>query len=261
MPHLAITGASVGIGRATTIALADRFDRITLLGRSPDRHRDVLGTIPHADLVECDLASLASVATAVDAVEGDIDVIITNAGVAGVRGITQDGFELHFGVNHLAHFLLVTSLAARIADRVVVVSSAAFEDAAGIDWSRVQRKTTSLTGFEEYRQSKLANVWFARELNHRTGIPTHIVHPGMVASQIWRRVPQPFRALMNRRLLTPEQGAQTSVHAATGTGLEPAGYLSNSRPRRIPDVGLDAEGAAELWDRSESWVARFVEDT
>ena len=256
-----ITGASRGIGRATVVALAPSFDRITLVGRSRQRHAPVLGQVPHASHVECDLSSLASVANAVTAIDGDADVVIANAGVAGVRGVTADGFEIHFGVNHLAHHLLVTNLSARIRDRVIVVSSEAQRDASGVDYERVRGRTRSLTGFEEYRQSKLANVWFGRRLAARSGVPGHVVHPGMTATDIWNRVPQPFRALMTRRMIPPEQGAATSVWAATAPGLAPGGYFARSMPRDPGAVATDDDAATELWERSDTWVSEFRERT
>lgn len=258
MPHLAITGASVGIGRATVDALADHFDRITLIGRSAQRHREALASIPHASLVECELSSLESTRRAAASIEGSVDVFIANAGIAGHRGVTSDGFEIHFGVNHLGHHLLATALGDRITDRLVVVSSAAFERAEGIDWDRVRTRTRSLTGFAEYAESKLANVWFAREFARRTGRPAHVVHPGVVASEIWRRIPRIVRPLVTRGMLSPTEGARASVRAATAAEFDDESYLTPSRPRAIPDVGLDAAGASELWERSEQWIADRV---
>ena len=66
--------------------------------------------------------------------------------------------------------------------------------------------------------SKLCNVLFAQELARRTadrGVTTYALHPGVVASDIWRRVPWPARSLMTARMLTTEQGAATSLYCAT----------------------------------------------
>lgn len=256
---MVITGASRGIGRAIALRLAPSFDRITIVGRSRERHEPVLRQIRHASLVECDLSSLGEVANAADAIEGRVDLVVANAAVAGIRGISADGFEIHFAVNHLAHHLLVTRLADRIDGRVVVVSSEAQRDATGVDYDRVRRRTRSLTGFEEYRQSKLANVWFARRLGPEVGVHAVSVHPGMTATAIWDRVPQPFRSVMKRRMIGPDEAAAGVAWAATAPGLDDGGYVARGTPTDPGPVARDDLAAAELWERTTSWLAPFEE--
>lgn len=212
-----------------------------------------------ADLIECDLSSLRSVADAASAVEGPVDVVLTNAGVAGQRAITTDGFEIHFGVNHLAHHLLVTSLVDRIRDRVVIVSSNAHYDSAGVDLDGVDRSTRSVTGFPEYRDSKLANVLFGRELARRSPFGVHVVHPGLTATDIWRRIPWPIRPLFTRRMATANQGADTPVWACVEAGLETGGYFARRTLRDPSPQAMDDAAAAELWKRSETWVEPYRE--
>ena len=114
-----ITGANTGIGRVTAQALAQAGATVMLLCRSEEKTRPAMAAIeaavPGAKLVfvPCDLTSLASVESAAAQVLGadrPISLLVNNAGVAGVRGITADGFELAFGTNHLAHFLLTERL-------------------------------------------------------------------------------------------------------------------------------------------------------
>lgn len=245
--------------------LGAHFPKMTLVGRDPDRHRSVLEDLTRqgieARLVECDLQSLDSVARAVSEVEGSLDVIVANAGVAGRRGVTDDGFELHFGVNHLAHHLLVTGLADRIQDRVVVVSSNAHYDSDGLDLSAVRDRTESFTGLPEYRDSKLANVMFGRELARRTGLTTHIVHPGVVATEIWRRIPWPIRPLVTRRMASPEDGADTPAWAATEDGLVSGGYYARRTLWEPSPHAQDETASSALWERSEEWVEPFREQT
>ena len=114
--HALITGANTGIGLTAAIALAQRGAQLTLACRDADRAsaaretiRDAVGgDCPRVELLSLDLSSLAKVrdaaATFLDRGE-PIDVLINNAGLAGRRGATRDGFELAFGVNHLGHFL------------------------------------------------------------------------------------------------------------------------------------------------------------
>lgn len=268
MSHLLITGASAGIGRATALDLASTFSHITIIGRNPVRHDDLLRRLrsegADASLVECDLMSLEEVSEAAARARtatATIDVLIANAGVAGARGVTRDGFEVHFGVNHLAHHLLVTELADRIGDRVVVVSSNAHYESAGIRLDRVQERTKSLTGFAEYQGSKLANVLFGRELGRRFPFASHIVHPGVTATRIWRRIPWPIRPLVTRRMATPAEGADTVTWAATAHGLESGGYYA-ARKRHEPSAqAQDDEAAITLWEQTEEWLSPFRRST
>ncbi|HVR33959.1 MAG TPA: SDR family NAD(P)-dependent oxidoreductase [Acidimicrobiia bacterium] len=260
MAHLVITGASAGIGRAAVVGLATAFSHITIIGRDRSRHAPVLADLQtrgvRAALVECDLGSLGQVAAVVSALTtaDPVDVLIANAGVGGQRGITDDGFEIHFGINHLAHHLLVTELADRITDRVVVVSSNAHHDSKGLDLAKVQRRTPSLTGFREYRDSKLANVLAGREMSRRFGFKTHIVHPGMTATDIWRRIPWPVRPLLTRRMATSEEGADTPMWAATAAGLESGGYYARRTLQSPSSDALDEDAARQLWEKSDAWV-------
>src|SRR5205807_4776147 len=100
-----------------------------------------------------------------------LHVLINNAGVGGQRGITADGFEIQFGVNHLGHFLFTELLLDRIRasapSRIVIVSSQAHYQARGIDYEAVRKSTPGITGLGEYAVSKLCNVLHAQELARR----------------------------------------------------------------------------------------------
>jgi NAD(P)-dependent dehydrogenase (short-subunit alcohol dehydrogenase family) len=138
------------------------------------------------------------------------------------------------------------------------VASIAHYEAPGIDWEAVRRPTRSFTGMREYRVSKLANVLHARELAVRlegSGVSTYSLHPGTIASDIWRRVPWPLRPLMTRRMRTPEQGARTSIYCATsGEVADQTGrYYDDCRPRE-PAASVTDTLAAELWRRSCEWT-------
>lgn len=263
MAHLVITGASTGIGRAVAVGLADRFDRVTVVGRDPIRHQATLAAVAargaEPRLVEADLGSLRSVAQAASQIAEGVDVLVANAGVAGSRGTTEDGFERHFGVNHLAHHLLTTALADQIRQRVVVVSSNAHFEASGLNFDTVVAPTRSLTGMSEYRVSKLANVLFGRVLAERRPFVTAVVHPGVVATDIWRRIPWPIRPLVTRRMITPEQGAVAVIAAAVDAGVQSGGYYSRRELREPSRAARDDALAAELWERSENWVRPFRE--
>src|SRR5690349_2602583 len=201
--NVLITGASTGIGRATAIALARRGAALYLAGRSEERHADVLGVCRSAGAsvtyLPLELDSLVSVRACAErflALDVPLHVLINNAGLAGSRGLTREGFELTFGVNHLGHFLLTELLLERLKrsapSRIVILASSTHYQAKGVDWAALRAPTRSLTGMPEYRVSKLCNVLHAKELASRlaaSAVRTYAVHPGAVASDIWRNVP------------------------------------------------------------------------
>lgn len=273
--RVVITGANTGIGRVTAEELARRGAALVLAGRSEERTVPVVEAIRGAggvaEFVRLDLADLASVrggAAAVLALGGPIDRLINNAGLAGKRGVTADGFELAFGTNHLGHFLLTGLLLPALleaeAPRVVNVSSRSAFQARGIDFDAVRRRTRTITGLQEYAVSKLANVLFTRELARRfegQGLRTSCLHPGTIASEIWREVPPPFRQLMLRFMRTPEEGARTVLHCATSPDVledDNGAFYENCGVRRPPRLAEDAELAAELWERSVGWTGAFT---
>lgn len=264
---VAITGANIGIGRAVAEQLAARGASLRLLCRSLDKAAPVVKALElQTDVVAipCDLGSLASVrdaAAAILARDEALHVLVNNAGVGGQKGQTTDGFELHFGVNHLGHFLLTKLLLDRLKAsapaRIVHVASGSHYKARGIDWSAVQQTTASVSGFPEYTVSKLANVLFNAELARRlegSGVTSYAVNPGRIATNIWQRVPWPIRPLMKMTMWSSERGAYSATRAATD--LEGSGHYFDKyaakKPASLP--ARDLALATELWSRSEQWV-------
>jgi retinol dehydrogenase 12 len=266
-----ITGGNTGIGLATATELARRGGKVYVACRSEAKGSHAVATIvaatgnPNVSFLPLDLADLASVRACADAflASGEpLHVLINNAGVAGQRGLTSDGFELTFGVNHLGHFALTTALLGRLADsgpaRVVTVSSDAHYQAKGIDFTVLRRRTAGVTGMGAYSVSKLCNVLFSQELARRLdGAPvtTYALHPGLVASDIWRRVPRPARGIVTRRMLTTEQGAATSLYCATAPELAgQTGRFYDEEKERAPSAVATRELGRILWERSEAWT-------
>jgi NAD(P)-dependent dehydrogenase (short-subunit alcohol dehydrogenase family) len=193
-----------------------------------------------------------------------LHLLINNAGLAAARGQTKQGFELAFGVNHLGHFLLTQLLLERInasaPARIVTVASKAHYRARGIDWEAVRAPTRSASGLREYQVSKLANVLFSAELARRlagSGVTTYSLHPGVVATEVWRSLPWPLDWLLKLALISPQQGAQTSLHCATAASAaaETGLYYDQCRPKWPSRVAQDATLAQDLWKRSAAWVA------
>ena len=178
--------------------------------------------------------------------------------------MTESGFELAFGTCHVGHFLLTQLLMEAIKQsapsRIVVVSSQAHRQAKGIDFTTVRKPTTSSMGLKEYAVAKLANVLFASELSKRlegTGVTTYSLHPGVVASDVWRSVPWPFDRLMKFFMLNTDDGAQTTLYCATHVETEKQSglYYDDSKLAPASDVAQDKVLAEALWKESEQWVS------
>lgn len=260
--NVMVTGPSSGIGKVTATALSRMGHHVVAAGRSRERIQPVIDAIEKdggsAQFLELDLASFASVRVAAsELIETNkpLDVLVNNAGVWRVKGKTADGFESHFGINHLGHFLLTQLLRPTFhpGTRIVNVSSAVHRRVHGIDFDSVTELTRSRSGVDEYGASKLANILFTSEMARRDPQwNTYAVHPGFVDTNIYPRSMRPFVKL---RLISAEAGAATSIWCATDESLadESGGYYRELT--RVPpsDAAQDADLAAELWERSEVW--------
>ncbi|MFZ4745035.1 MAG: SDR family oxidoreductase [Limnohabitans sp.] len=268
-----ITGGNIGIGRITAIELAKKGFQVVIAGRSLERTQPVLDHIKSlavdqpALFLPLDLASLASVrecARLFVQLNLPLHLLVNNAGVAGLKGLTKDGFEMTFGVNHLGHFLLTQLLLEKLKSsgpsRVVTVSSRAHKRAAGIDWDALCLPTSTWTGIREYAVSKLANLLFSAELAKRiqgTSVSTYALHPGVVDTEIWRAFPDWARPLLRLRgFLTPEEGARTTLHCAMHAPQKESGlYYADCKPMQPSALGQSSELSAALWERSEVWIS------
>ncbi|MGO9708761.1 MAG: SDR family oxidoreductase [Polyangiaceae bacterium] len=266
--NVIVTGANTGIGRVTAVELARKKARVFLACRSEERTRPVLEEIAaiggNAELLKLDLADLASVRAAADSFlkRGEpLSVLVNNAGLAGTHGLTKDGFEITFGTNHLGPYLftrlLLPALERAGEARVVNVSSQGHYRARGIDWDAARKPTRSTTAFDEYCVSKLANVLFSNELARRSGaIHSYSLHPGAVASDVWREVPWGLRQVVKLFMLSNEDGAKTSLYCATSDAVarETGKYYDDCREKQASKAARDPALAKELWDRSAEWV-------
>jgi retinol dehydrogenase-12 len=266
-----VTGANSGIGRETALALAGRGARVFLASRSEHKTRPVMDEIvtqtgnSGLEFLSLDLGDLASVRACANEFlqTGEpLHGLINNAGLAGQRGMTESGFELAFGTNYVGPFLLTGMLLDRLREsapaRIVNVSSIGHYRAPGIDYDAVRRPTKSFTGMPEYSVSKLGNVLHAQELARRLEadrVTTYSLHPGSIATDVWRRVPWPVRPLIKRRMRSPAEGAKTSLYCATSpeVAAESGHYYDDCR-RREPSPAATPQLAAELWDRSIVWL-------
>jgi dehydrogenase/reductase SDR family protein 13 len=269
-----VTGVNSGIGRAMVEALAARGGKVVLAARSAERTRPVLEAIrrahPAADarFIRVDVADLASVRRAADEFLADgrpLDVLVNNAGIAGTRALSPQGFDLTFATNHIGPFLLTNLLLPRLRAapraRIVNVSSVAHTRVKEMDWSTLERRTApKRSAFPEYAVTKLMNVLHAKELARRlegTAVTTYACHPGAVASNVWRAVPQPLQWFMKLFMLSNEEGAKTPLYCATAPELatQTGRYYDQCREVTPTRLARDPALAQELWSRTEAAIA------
>jgi len=265
-----VTGANSGIGRALVEALAARNGRVVLACRSEERTQPVLdalranhpaaaATFLHLDLA--DLSSVRKAAASFLAVGGRLDVLVNNAAVAGTRALSADGFDLTYATNHIGPFLLTNLLLPRLLEapegRIVNVASAAHRQADHIDWSLLDRRDTPRrSAFHDYGVTKLMNILHARELARRlvgTRVTTYSLHPGAVASNIYRAVPQPLQGFLKLFMMSNEHGAVTPLYCATAPELRGVSgrYYAHASELDPSKVAQDDGLARELWERTE----------
>ena len=217
-----------------------------------------------------DLADLASVRAFADGWEGDVDLLINNAGVmVPPLGRTAQGFELQFGTNHLGHFALTNLLLEHVTGRVVTVSSTGHRWGS-IDFDDLQWERKAYKASRAYGQSKLANLLFTSELQRRltaAGSPVlaTAAHPGYAATNLQfhsgRRVLDLISVVGNRVLAQDEAGgALPTLYAATAdvpgdSFAGPGGFMEQrGAPKLVgrSDAARDAAVARRLWDVSEA---------
>jgi len=269
-----VTGANSGIGRAMVEALAARGGNVVLAGRSEERTRPVLKAIRarhpavNAQFMPLDVSDLGSVRRAAEsflATDVPLDVLVNNAGIAGTHALSADGFDLTYATNHIGPFLLTNLLLPALQrapqGRIVNVSSIAHLQVKRIDWSVLERRATPRRSrFSDYAVTKLMNVLHAKELARRlagTRVTTYALHPGGVASNIWRALPQPVQWLIKLFLDSNEEGARTQLYCATAPELAAVTgrYYDKSREARCNPLADDEALAKELWVRTERAVS------
>jgi NAD(P)-dependent dehydrogenase (short-subunit alcohol dehydrogenase family) len=297
--NVVVTGGHVGLGLEITRALSKVGASITVGARNPDRAASALAGIERVEIGQLDLLDPTSIdAFATGYVDSGrpLHILVNNAGIMG-GGLVRDarGYESHFATNHLGHFQLTSGLlpALRAAHSARVVSaSSGGHRLSDIRWDD-PHFATGYDGMLAYGQSKTANVLFAVELDRRwaeDGIRGYAVHPGIViGTNLGNSVPEDEKRAMNlamgliddsgrpiidpdREKKTPQQGASTSVFAATSPLLAEIGgvYLKNNDISPLDDApstivfgtepivasdvvpyAVDPQSARRLWDLSE----------
>jgi len=284
-----VTGASTGIGLDTARALAASGASVTMAARDAEKLAAAADSLrerlPGAqiDTGVLDLASLDSVrgfAAGWLAGHDRLHLLVNNAGIMfAPYGQTAQGCELHFGTNHVGHFLLTNLLApALLADppaRIVNLSSGGHH-ASGIVWDDVNFERRDYDKMAAYGQSKTANVLFSVELDRRLaplGVHAYSVHPGLImTTELGRTMTRDdFEGMMAKAKASAdgggsgmppaksiEQGAATAVWAATAPELDAHGgaYLEDCHVSAAAPYATDPDDAARLWALSEQIVGQ-----
>ena len=281
-----VTGVSAGLGVETARALTAHGAHVVGAARDLDKARRATADIAGIELVELDLASLASVRACADrlnAAAKKFDIVIANAGImACPQEKTSDGFERQFGTNHLGHFVFVNRIAGLIKDggRLVNLTSGGhrYSDVV-LDDPNFER--TEYTPFAAYGRSKTANVLFAVEFDRRhrgRGVRAAAVHPGAIHTELARYMtPDVLKGLMTQieaaqkagvkglEFKSIPAGAATSVWAAVYAPADAVGgrYCEDCHVGEIAGpttsdgvstYAVDPENAKALWAKSEEMV-------
>jgi retinol dehydrogenase-12 len=267
-----VTGATSGIGEVAATELARRGARVVIVGRSSERCAATLERIRSStgatavESIVADLSSQAEVRRLADQVRercDRLDVLLNNAGGMFLdRRESPDGIELTLALNHLSYFLLTEQLLpllkASAPSRIVNVASDAHKGAS-IDFDDIQGRRR-YRGWRAYQQSKLANILFTYELARRlegTGVTVNTLHPGFVRTNFFADFTGwiGFITKLGASLIaiSPEAGAQTSIHLATSPEVASVSgqYFVKSRPARSSPQSHDRDAADRLWRLSE----------
>jgi NAD(P)-dependent dehydrogenase (short-subunit alcohol dehydrogenase family) len=274
LPHMTgrtvvVTGANSGIGRAAAHLLAAAGARVVLAVRDMEKGKVAAASMTGETEVRLlDLSDLATVRGFAKAWDGDVDVLINNAGVMSPPMTrTADGFELQFGTNHLGHFALTNLLLPHLVGRVVTVASNAHR-VGSINFDDLNWEQRPYKPGRAYAQSKLANLLFTSELQRRltaagSSVLAMAAHPGYAATNLQfhteRRWMDVLSALGNRLFAQSENsGALPTLYAAVAE-IPGDSYIG---PRILGQWGApvlagrssaakDADAARRLWDVSE----------
>ncbi|OLS15060.1 MAG: oxidoreductase, short chain dehydrogenase /reductase family [Promethearchaeota archaeon CR_4] len=259
-----ITGSTDGIGRQAALELAQMQMDVIVHGRNLKKTQEAaLGIKKQAgnnniDFIAGDFSSLSDVkrmAADFHQKYAKLDVLLNNVGVwEKERLVTQDGFEMTFQVNYLAHFLLTLSLLDLIKNaapsRIVGVSSTAQANA--LDFNNLQGEQ-SFNGYIQYGASKLCDLLFTIELANQlrtSNITANCLHPGVIATKLLRNGVGP-------NIGDPvTNGAKMHVYLATSPEMESVTgeFIVDKHPFRVGDVCQDEMVRKKLWQLSEKMV-------
>ena len=289
-----ITGSNTGIGKETAKDFYGRGARVIMACRNQKKAQKATTEIFHAckhvspDVVgqiinyNLDLSSITSITNFCQEIiekEDNIDILVNNAGIIAPinqgHQLTEDGFDLTIGTNHLGPFLLTNLLLEKLSKslnkpaRIVNVASDAYR------WGDIQTKDLNFGAavpypgaFKAYGQSKLCNILFSKELSRRVqgqNISVYVLHPGTVQTNIATNIFPWYIRLITDLLAAPllfcfskstRQGAQTTIYCAVEESIasESGKYYVDCKQASLKFPATDQETAEKLWTLSEKLV-------
>ena len=264
-----VTGATDGLGRHVALELANKGATVLLHGRSRERCEAVFEEVQRqtgsgggSRYYLADLSSLSEVRGLAEQILSEhdrLDILVNNAGIiAEEREETEDGVELTFAVNYLAHFLLTNLLLPLLLGsapaRIVNVASAGQSP---VDFRDVMLKR-GYSGMKAYTQSKLAQVMFTFELAERlrgTGVTVNALHPATLMDT------KMVRETFGHASSTVQEGTEAVVRLAASPELEgvTGRYFDGTREARADRQAYDAGARKRLWDLSEKLCRGFLQ--
>lgn len=272
-----VTGATSGIGKETALALAKMGATVIFtarnIGKGEATRDQIVAASDNEDIhmLECDLSDLASVydcCTRFKEKYNELHVLINNAGTwEKKRRPSKDGIENTLAVNHLAPFLMTNLLLDLVKmsapARIISVSSGLHGGTINFDDIEFSRRYSGMTA---YKQSKLADILFVKELSRRlsgTGVTANCLMPGFVATDLFRNSGFLIRAFARAFGSSSEKGAETSIYLASSPDVE---TVSGEcfRKKKVAETSresYDIALAARLWEHSETYTKKWFPES
>jgi NAD(P)-dependent dehydrogenase (short-subunit alcohol dehydrogenase family) len=272
-----ITGASSGVGKVSAYKLAEKGCHVILATRSYSKTEPIIKDIiektgnknvEHIEFIADDLESVKKCAQLFRAKNLPLHILMNNAGLAGQLGLSKQGYQLTFAVNHLSHFLLTELLLPVLKSsapaRIVNVSSEAHFNGIRYKFDTLKTSDVLTSVFPSYQNSKLANAMHARKLAQLlqgTGVTTYSLHPGVVATDFWRNLPGFIQPVIKLFMITEEQGAMTQLYCSTEPSLASVtGKYFHQCQEKVPNPLLEDQSALdELHSKSLEIVRPWLQ--
>ncbi|SBS75287.1 Short-chain dehydrogenase/reductase SDR [uncultured Mycobacterium sp.] len=271
--RIIVTGATNGVGLGTTRALARAGAHVVMAVRNTklgaQRAAEIAGS---TEVLEVDLADLASVRAFADRLEGDIDILINNAGLLNDRRHeTIDGFESTLGVNMLGPFALTNLLLPRVRSQIINVASDGHRMAT-LRLDDMHLRQTKWTPIGAYGHSKLAMMLWGLELDRRlraadADVITQLVHPGWVASNLSSTSDSPLMSMAHKAVTVAanrfandiDQGAIPTLYCISEP-IPPGSYVGpGSRLRLLGEPALIGRSPGACDYDAAARVVQFAE--